>query len=43
MQRRDKNISAQLELNFYASDLLGLQWFPTCARVSPADLNGWAG
>jgi hypothetical protein len=40
MQHRDNNVSAQLELNFYASNLLSLQWYPTCARVSPTDLNG---
>ena len=43
MQRHDKNVSAQLEQNFYAFDLVGLQWSPTCARVSPVDLNGWTG
>ena len=34
MYRRDKNISAQLDLKFYAFDRLGLQGSLTCARVS---------
>ena len=34
MHRHDKNLSEQLDLEFYAFDRLGLQGSSTCARVS---------
>jgi hypothetical protein len=33
MQHHDQNFSAQLDLDFYTSDWLGLQWSPTRARA----------